>query len=53
MVENNEFKSGGRMDEILVLPGITQYYSALTKIKKMINNFQFDEALVELKSITI
>ncbi len=51
LVECNDFESGKKLNEIMQLPGITQYRDVLNKISKMISDYEFDEALGVLETL--
>lgn len=52
-VAHNEFRSSAKVDEILSLKGLGSLRASFAKVKKMIGNFQFENALALLKSIKI
>lgn len=51
LVENNDFDSGKKLQEILRLEGIGSYKDELCKAEKLLSNYDFDEVLELLKSI--
>jgi two-component system sensor histidine kinase/response regulator len=51
LIEDNDFRSGKKIDEILSLPGIGSYSSALKVVEIDIKNFDFDEAIQKLNEV--
>jgi endonuclease III len=51
LIEDNDFRSGKKIDEILSLPGIEPYSSALKVVEIDIKNFDFDEAIQKLNEV--
>ena len=51
LVEENDFESGKKLEQIMNLPGVNTFKSELDKVSKMISDYEFDEALEVLVSL--
>ncbi len=53
LLEDNDFESSKKIDEILSLPGIAPHKVLLNEIENDVKNYDFDEALERLSKINI
>jgi len=52
LVENSDFGSGKKLEEIMHMPGTARYKEELGEISKMIGDYEFDDALEILEKIS-
>ena len=52
LVENSDFGSGKKLEDIMSMTGVGRYKEELSKVSKMISDYEFDEALEILEKIT-
>ncbi len=50
-IEDNDFESSNKLEEILRLPGIGNYRDELKNVEKLISDYMFDDALELLNKI--
>lgn len=51
LLEDNDFESSKKIDEILNLPGITPYKELLKEIENLVKNYEYDEAIKKLEDL--
>ncbi len=51
LIEDNDFESSKKIDELLDLPGVAPYKATLKEIEKAVKNYDFDEALIQLNKL--
>ena len=51
LLEDNDFESSKKIDEILNLPGISPYKKLLKEIENSVKNYEYDDAIKKLEDL--